>query len=136
MSIHQKIKPDIGQIKFLCEAGQVLASKGLYVEACDVFQGVVALAPERAIGYTFLGDAYLEQGKFDEALKTHQKAVEVEPSNTFAQVHLGEAFLFKKQREKALSVLRKVVDSDPRGADGALARQLIKGAEQGLFAKL
>jgi tetratricopeptide (TPR) repeat protein len=136
VSIHEKIKADVGQLKFLCEAGQFFASKGRFAEASEVFQGVITLAPERSIGYTLLGDAYLNLEKYDEAIKTHQKALEVEPENTFARVHFGEALLFKKQKDKALVELRKVAETDPNGADGTLARHLIKAAEQGVFAKV
>lgn len=136
MSIHEKIKVDVGQLKFLCEAGLFFASKGRYGEACDIFEGVIALSPERAIGYTLLGDAYLNMDKYDEAIKAHQRALELEPENTFARVHLGEVLLFKKQKEKAISELRKVMEMDPNGPDGTLAKLLIKASEQGVFAKV
>jgi cytochrome c-type biogenesis protein CcmH/NrfG len=132
----QDINPDIGQLKFLCEAGQFLASKGRYAEASDVLQGVIALSPKRAIGYTLLGDVYLNWEKYDDALTAHQKAVKVDPENTFARVHLAEALLFKKQKDKAMQELRAVVEQDPKGSDGALARNLIKAVEQGVFTKV
>ncbi len=130
------LQVEVGQLKFLCESGQFFASKGKYAEASDIFRAVIALAPDRSIGYTLLGDAYLNWEKFDEALQSHEKALEVEPNNTFARVHYGEALLLRKQKEKGMQELRKVADQDPNGADGALARQLIRGAEQGLFAKV
>lgn len=136
MSIHQKIKADVGQLKFLCEAGEFFASKGRFAEACDIFEGVITLAPERAIGYSLLGGAYLQLEKYDDAVKTHQRAVELEPESTFARVHLGQALLFKKQKEKGVSELRKVMEQDPNGPDGSLARHLIKASDQGAFAKV
>jgi predicted Zn-dependent protease len=132
----QDINPDVGQLKFLCEAGQFLASKGRYSEACEIFDAVVALSPKRAIGYTLLGDAYLNWEKYDEALKNHQKAVSLDSNNTFARVHLAEALLFKKQKDKALVELRAVVEKDPNGPDGSLAKNLIKAVEQGVFTKV
>lgn len=135
MSI-QEIKPDVGQLKFLCEAGQFLASKGKYAEACDIFQAVITLSPERSVGYSLLGHAYMNWEKFDEAIKTHQKALELDPENTFARVYYAEALLFKKQKEKALAELRAVVEKDSKGPDGALAKNLIKAVEQGVFNKV
>jgi predicted Zn-dependent protease len=132
----QNVNPDPGQIKFLLEASQLMASKGKYLEACDILQGVISLIPHRAIGYTFYGDACMEMRKFDDAIKAHQKAVELEPENTFARVHLGEVLLIMKQREKGLEELRKVQEADPNGADGALARSLIKASATGVFAKV
>ena len=135
MSI-QDIKPDVAQLKFLSEAGLFLASKGRYAEACDIFHGVIALAPKRAIGYTLLGDACMNWEKYDEALKAHQKAMELDPDNTFARVHYAEVLLFKKQKDKALTELRIVLDKDPNGPDGALAKNLVKAIEQGVFTKV
>lgn len=136
MSKQQNINPDVGQLKFLCEAGMLMSSKGKLAEACDIFQGFIAIAPQRSIGYTMLGDVYMEQSKFDEALKLHQKAVDLEPNNTFARVHLGETHLMMKKRDQGLAELKKVLEADPNGADGNLARNLIKASEQGVFAKV
>lgn len=135
MSI-EDIKPDVGQLKFLCEAGQFLVSNGRFLEACDLFQGVIALAPKRAIGYTLLGDAYMNWEKYDDSVKAHEKAVELDPGNTFARVSYAQALLFKKQKDKAMGELKTVVEKDPNGADGALARNLIKAVEQGVFKKV
>ena len=136
MSKLEQIKPDTGQIKFLCEAGQCLAANNRFTLASEIFKGVIELIPNRALGYTLLGDAYLNLQKFDEALKTHQRALEAEPDNNFARVHLGETLLFKRQKDKGIAELRKVLEAEPNGPNGALARQLIKGAEQGIFTKL
>lgn len=133
---NQSVNPDAGQIKFLCEAGMLLASKEKFAEACDIFEGVIALSPKRSIGYTLLADTFMSWGKFDDALKIHQQAVEVEPDNTFARVHLGETHLMMKKKDKGLAELRKVLEADPNGTDGALAKNLIKAAELGVFSKV
>jgi tetratricopeptide (TPR) repeat protein len=130
------INPDINQLKFLCEAGQCLAMNKRYALATEIFQAVIALSPQKSLGYTLLGDAYLNLDQMDEALKTHQKAVDVDPENSFARVHLGQTLLFKKQKEKGIAELKKVIDQDPNGVDASLARQLIKVAEMGAFNKI
>jgi len=130
------IKPDVNQLKFLCEAGQCLAANNRYNLATEVFQGVIALSPQRAIGYTLLGDATFNMGKYDEALKYHQQAVQVDPDNTFARVHLGEILLFKKQKDKAIAELKKVLEKDPNGPDASFARQLMKASDMGVFNKI
>jgi cytochrome c-type biogenesis protein CcmH/NrfG len=105
-------------------------------EACDIFRGVVALAPERAIGYTLLGDALMNWEKLDESLDAHQKAIELEPDNTYARVYYAQTLLFKKQKDKAVAELRKVLESDPNGPNGALAKQLMKAVDQGIISRL
>jgi len=130
------IKPDVTQLKFLCEAGQCLAANNRFALATEIFQGVIALSPQRSIGYTLMGDAVFNLGKYDDALKYHQQAVQVDPDNTFARVHLGEILLFKKQKEKAISELKKVLEKDPNGPDASLARQLMKASEMGVFNKI
>jgi tetratricopeptide (TPR) repeat protein len=132
---NQNVNPEAGQIKFLCEAGLLLESKGKFEEACEVFEGVIALSPKRSIGYTLLGDAWMSMGKYDDAIKIHQQAVDLEPDNTFARVHLGETHLMMKKKDKGLAELRKVLEADPNGADGTLAKHLIKASELGVFTK-
>jgi len=132
---NQNVNPDAGQIKFLCEAGLLLVSKGKFAEACDIFQGVIALIPKRSIGYTLLGDTWMSMGKHEDAIKIHQQAVDLEPDNTFARVHLGETHLMMKKKDKGLAELRKVAEADPNGADGTLAKHLIKASELGVFTK-
>ena len=131
-----EINPDINQLKFLCEAGHCLAMNKRYELATEIFQAVVALSPQKSIGYTLLGDAYLNLNQMDEALKNHQKALEIDSENTFARVHLGQTLLFKKQKEKGIAELKRVLDQDPNGVDANLARQLIKVAEMGVFNKI
>jgi cytochrome c-type biogenesis protein CcmH/NrfG len=130
------INPDMTQLKFLCEAGQCLAMNSRYGLATEIFQAVIALSPQKSLGYTLLGDAYLNMDRVDDALKSHQKAVEVDPDNTFARVHLGQTYLFKKQKDKGMAELKKVVEKDPNGVDASLARQLMKAAEMGVFNKI
>jgi tetratricopeptide (TPR) repeat protein len=130
------INPDINQLKFLCEAGQCLAMNKRYELATEIFHGVIALSPKKSLGYTLLGDAYLNLDQMDDALKNHQKAVEVDPENSFARVHLGQTLLFKKQKDQGIAELKKVIDQDPNGVDASLARQLIKVAEMGAFNKI
>ncbi len=135
MSIDQKIRPDVEQLKFLCEAGQYFASRSRMAEACDIFNGVTTLAPERSVGWTLLGDALMNWEKFDESVKAHEKALELDPKSTFARVHYAQTLLFKKQKDKAVAELRKVLEQDPNGSDGVLAKYLMKGVEQGIFSR-
>ena len=130
------IKPDVSQLKFLCEAGQCLCANNRYALATEIFQGVIALSPQRSMGYTLLGDANFNLGRHDEALKNHQQAVHVDPDNTFARVHLGEILLFRKQKDKGIAELKKVLEKDPNGPDASLARQYIKASEMGVFSKI
>ena len=135
MGIDQKVRPNVEQLKFLMEAGRYFASRSRFVEACDIFQGVTILAPERSIGWTLLGDALMNWEKFDEAMKAHEKALEIDPESTFARVYYAQTLLFKRQKEKAVVELRKVLEKDPDGSDGVLAKYLMKAVEQGVFSK-
>ena len=131
----EKIHPDVEQLKFLCEAGQYFASRSRIAEACDIFQGVITLSPERSIGWTLLGHALMNWEKFDDSLKAHEKAVELDPESAFARVYYAQTLLFKNQKDKAVAELKKVLEKDPNGTDGTLAKYLMKGVEQGIFSR-
>ncbi len=135
MSIDQKVHPNVEQLKFLMEAGQYFASRSRMAEACDIFNGVTTLAPERSIGWTLLGDALMNWEKYDESMKAHEKALQIDPESTFARVYYAQTLLFKKQKDKAVAELKKVMEKDPSGSDGTLAKQLMKAVEQGVFSK-
>ena len=136
MGIDQKIRPNAEQLKFLLEAGQYFASRSRMAEACDIFNGVITLAPERSIGWTLLGDALMNWEKFDESLKAHEKALQIDPESTFARVYYAQTLLFKRQKDKAVAELKKVLEKDPNGSDAVLAKHLMKGVEQGIFSRV
>ncbi len=136
MGIDQKVRPNVEQLKFLLEAGQYFASRSRMAEACDIFNGVITLAPERSIGWTLLGDALMNWEKFDESLKAHEKALQIDPESTFARVYYAQTLLFKRQKDKAVAELKKVLEKDPNGSDAVLAKHLMKGVEQGIFSRV
>lgn len=136
VGIDQKIRPNVEQLKFLLEAGQYFASRSKMAEACDIFNGVITLAPERSIGWTLLGSALMNWEKFDESLKAHEKALQIDPESTFARVYYAQTLLFKKQKDNAVAELKKVLEKDPNGSDGVLAKLLMKGVEQGIFSRV
>ena len=117
--------------KVLYEAGYLLLSRGKIKAAREVFEGLIAMTPNKSLPYTFLGDTYFAELNFAEAIKAQKKALEIDPNSVMAMTHLGEALLASKQKDEGISILKKVVSLDPDGHSGKLAGSLLKAVEIG-----
>ena len=115
----------------LYDAGYLLLSKGKFQAAREVFEGLAAMAPAKALPHTFLGNTYFAELNFDRAIDEHRKALELEPEHTLSMAHLGEALLAAKKKDEALTTLRKVMKMDPNGASGRMAKSLLDAVDQG-----
>jgi len=112
--------------KVLLEAGYLLLKKGNIKAAREIFEGLVAMVPQKGTPYTFLGQTYFAESNFDEAIKYHRKAVELAPENSGALAHLGEALVVLQQKEEATTVLKKVMALDPNGPAAKMASGLLQ----------
>src|SRR5438552_338620 len=70
--------------RLLYEAGYLLLSKGKFQAAREVFEGLAAMAPGKALPHTFLGNTYFAELNFDRAIDEHRKALQLEPEHTLA----------------------------------------------------
>ena len=112
--------------KVLYEAGYLLLKKGNIKAAREIFEGLVAMVPDKGTPHTFLGQTYFAESNFEEALKHHRKAVELAPDNSGSWAHLGESLVVMQQKEEAVTVLKKVIAMDPQGPAGKMAKGLLE----------
>jgi tetratricopeptide (TPR) repeat protein len=112
--------------RVLYEAGYLLLKKGNIKAAREVFEGLVAMTPNKGLPHTFLGNTYFAESKFDDAIKHHRKAVELSPDSAVSWAHLGESLVVTQQKDEAVSVLKKVLALDSEGPSGKMARGLLE----------
>jgi cytochrome c-type biogenesis protein CcmH/NrfG len=117
--------------RVLYEAGYLLLTRGKIKASREVFEGLIAMTPQKSLPYTYLGNTYFAELKFDDAIKAHRKALELDGSNLLSMAHLGEALLVSKKKEEGLSTLKKVVSLDPNGPYGNMAKALLHAVEAG-----
>jgi tetratricopeptide (TPR) repeat protein len=119
--------------RVLYEAGYLLLKRGKIKAAREVFEGLIAMTPEKSLPYTFLGNTYFAELKFDEAIKAQRKALELDANNLVSMAHLGEALLASKKKDEGVSALKKVVSLDPNGPSGIFAKSLLEAVDAGVL---
>ena len=105
------------------------------VQARQLFEQAIALDPEYAEAYAFLGRTYLTEvvnqwsgpSTIEKVFTYGQKAVELDESQPTAHETLAYALLGKKQHDEAISEARKAISYDPNFADAYLSLGEILG---------
>ena len=115
----------------MMEAGYIYLGMQKFKEAYEVFEGVVALAPDSDIPLVALGGVDFCLGKFATAIKWYKKALKIDPTSIFAKVYIGEALFFAGKKNEAVKTLKEVGRDDPKGGAGDFARALLDAIEQG-----
>ena len=72
----------------------------------------VKAVPDKATGWSKLGDYYSGKKMYAEAIKNYKKAVSVEPNNAEANALLGVAYSDAKDSKNAYTSLKKACDID------------------------
>jgi tetratricopeptide (TPR) repeat protein len=69
-------------------------------EAAEMFNQVVALAPDSFLGYSNLGATYVEQARYADAIKILEQSIATRPSD-YGYTNLGNAYFFLRRYEEA-----------------------------------
>ncbi len=95
------------------------------------FQKVVALAPDRALGYADLGLVYLREGRSREAEAQLRRAAELDSSNNEIVLMLAEVYRLSGREADARHELDRVLHSDSTDIRAlyALARLAAQSAD-------
>ncbi len=124
------LQPTRDDLQALLEAGFILRAAGRLDDAQVVFQGVQALSPTSTVAEVALGTVDFQRGDYEKARKRYERVLESNPRDAWAWAHLGEVELFAKREEQARAALDKAVELDSKGPNGALARRLLKLADE------
>ena len=116
-------------LQTLLEAGFILRAAGRLEDAQVVFQGVQALSPQLSVAEVALGTVDFQRGDFARARQRYERVIAGNPRDAWAYAQLGETELFDRRYEQARAALEKALELDPKGPHGALARRLLKLAD-------
>ena len=99
------------------------------MEACTVFQGLIAVDPNLYLGNAALGAMDLTDGRLDSALSHLTKAVELNPDDPSVHANLGEVLLRQARSTEALEHFQRAQALDPLSQDPGAnrARAIIAG---------
>jgi serine/threonine-protein kinase len=95
--------------------GVFFYTRSRYREAAEMFEQVVALAPDNERGLFNLGQAYIDQGRYSEAIAILQRSVDLRPT-ALGFTDLGNAYFYLRQFSLATSAYEHAVqldDADP-----------------------
>jgi Flp pilus assembly protein TadD len=81
-----------------------------YKQMIKQMQSTVALGPNFAPGYDWLGMAYVQVGRFEEAIAVYQKAVTLSGGSAEVKAGLGHAYGVAGQRASARAILGELND--------------------------
>lgn len=100
-------------------------------QAIGAFKKALALDPQSATAYTYMGNIYLSQGKNGEAIKAYQQAVRIQSNNALvdtatsaptqveARISLGNAYLQDKQYAASEKEFKIAEALDPKSSIAA-----------------
>ena len=106
---------------FCAENGAQLEDVGL-----PAAQKAVNLAPDDPLTLDALGWVYLSSGRYANAEQTLMDVIKRFPDHLPAHIHLAMTYLAQGNRAAAFDKLTYVQSADPNGADGEMAKQLLK----------
>lgn len=95
------------------EAGVQHYEMGQYQPAVDALKRDIALNPDSALSYIYLGLCYAALDKLDVAIKAYKKSIDLNPSIAEAYYDLGNAHRRTGETEKAKAMYEKAIEIKP-----------------------
>jgi predicted Zn-dependent protease len=103
-------------LQVVMEAGYVYLGMRRFKEAREVFEGLVAIAPESDVPHVAIGNVDFCENKVDKAIKRYRQALKLDPASVFAKVYLGEALVFAGKKDEGVKLLSEVKKAGQGGA--------------------
>lgn len=98
--------------------GNVYSATGRNVEAVEMLEQSLKLAPQSDEGYRLLGRAYQASGNPEKAIAAFRKAFQIDPYYWVNADELGKAYYAAGHYNRALDEFQKVVQIEPNDAAG------------------
>ena len=80
---------------------------GDYEAAIEYFQKAIAIEPDAAYGYHYLGRAYIKQKKYEKAIDNFEDAIKIKPDYAEAWLQMGLAYLGLGKEPKAAECIKR-----------------------------
>ena len=107
-----KKKPDDGQA--LAQLGILYGENGLYTEALEQFQKLLAVEKVNAMALNNIGNIHFLQERLPEARQAYEAALKVEPGDTGIMANLCRVKLREGKKDDARNIFKEAVAADPR----------------------
>lgn len=98
----------------LGQIGILYCENGLYAEALEQFQKMLALDRVNALAYNNIGNISYLQGRLDDARQAYEAALRVSPDEPGIMVNLARVALQSDKKDEAKKLFQGAVAIDPR----------------------
>lgn len=130
-------RSDPTPLQLLGEAGFLWSYLGQWRQATDVFDALIALAPNDPCGYLGLAEVHLMQSQYPQAQKLAEQAAKAAVGRpnankgdraTAARAYIiaGKALIHQQRGEQAKQTFMKAMELDPNGPSGRHAADMIE----------
>lgn len=116
----------------LAEMGAASLDRGESVAAQQALEAAVAKAPQHAIAWFLLANAWVQQRRWDDAIRAAKQQIEINPYHKDAWLLLGQIHMQQNDWTRAKTAFRKRVELDPLDSTGywCLALSLSKQGKE------
>ena len=98
----------------LAQLGILYGENGMYPEALEQFQKLLAVDKQNALALNNIGNIYLLQERLDDARQAYEASLKAEPRDTGTMANLARVHLRAGRKDEARKVFRDAVAEDPR----------------------
>ena len=119
--------PSHQQALMLIEQGNVLEDQGLLIEARDIYEKAIQVAPTLARAHLNLGNVFLALGRPDEAIKAYTDALAYQSNFAAAHFNIGNAHLACNRPIDALKSYDQALMLNSEFVDALVAKGNVQG---------
>jgi tetratricopeptide (TPR) repeat protein len=109
MTTTRKTPTPAAELDGLFALAQLEASAGRLAKAAEIYQQILALAPESAEANNYLGNVLLMQGKLDEAVARYERALALQPDLVEPHNNLGIILRAQGKLDRAVAQLEQAL---------------------------
>ena len=107
-----KSKPD--DAAALSQLGILYGENGMYTEAVEQFQKLLAVDKDNALALNNIGNIYFLQERLDDAVQSYTAATQADPHDVGTMANLARALLKAGKKEEAKKRFQEAAAIDPR----------------------
>jgi len=108
------LKKKPGDITALAQLGILYGENGLYTEALEQFQKLLAVDKDNAMALNNIGNIHYLQERLPEARQAYEASLKVDPSDTGIMANLCRIKIREGKKEEARNLFKDAAAIDPR----------------------
>jgi len=112
--LNENVRKNSHDLNALCQLGLLYSENGLYAEALEQFQKILAIDKNDAIALNNIGNINYLQGRLDDARLAYEATLKISEAEPGVMVNLARVYLQMGKKEEAKLWFQNAVALDPR----------------------